>query len=489
MHALDLFVLIGYLGIILAIGAYCARSNKDFTDFIFGGGKMPSWAIGISLIATSVSATTFLGNPADAFANDMTFLMCNFGVFGAIAVIWFVFIPRFRRLKVTSAYEILEVRFGRPVRLLASVLYTLHLLLRTGILIYGPALVLAEVFGMSLWLAICAISLMAMLYTWFGGLRAVVWTDVMQFVVLFGGGLAAIYFCVRGIGSFDEMVTMAREAGKTRWLAFGIDPGEARTFLSAGVVYVVFEVAIRGCDQQFVQRYMACKDVGAANRSSLISAVLGLAVALLFYWVGAALYAYFEVAGVAVLPEGTGVNRVFPFFILEVMPVGLTGLLVAAIFAAAMSSLDSAVTALANTSVKDFLPSRRLEGLDAAAQLLLTRRFVLLWGVMGTLVAFVCVFGQQSLLVKALSLTSLFTGPLLGLFLLAFFFPKADRVAVFAGAVLGMLSLLPFVELAILPFWEPVFPVSWPWNPLISLTGTLIAAGLLHLVSSLLEET
>ena len=473
----DMAALIGYLAVITGLGLYLARRNTNFSEYMFGGGRMPWPAIGISLIATSVSATTFLGNPADSFKTNMTYLMCNIGAFGAIAVVSVWFIPRFRALNVQSAYEILQTRFSKRVRLLASCLYSAHLLLRTGILIYGPALVLARIFGIDIYLAIAAIALLAIVYTYFGGLQAVVWTDVIQFVVLMGGGMLALYFCVREIGSFEAMAQLAREAGKTKWFDTSLDPGNARTLLSAGIVYIVFEVAIRGCDQQFVQRYMACKNVRDANMSSFFSAFLGLAVGLVFFWVGAALFVYYKVEGIAALPPDIGVNDVFPHFILSAMPVGVKGLMVAAIFAAAMSSLDSAITALANTTVTDFLQTKRGHG-----DLRLARRWVLVWGVIATLAAVLCVAGNQSLLSKALFFTSLFTGPLLGLFLFAFIFPRVTPGALFYGAICGMASLLPFSKIPVFEnlWWEPLYRFSWPWNPLISLLGTIVFTLILH---------
>lgn len=476
---LDLAVLLSYLGVIAAIGFWCSRRNRDWDDFMFGGRQMPWFPVGISLIATSVSASTFLGNPADTFANDMTYLMLSFGGFTAVIIIAFVFIPRFQRLRLSSAYEILELRFSRRVRLLAAILYTCHIVLRTGVLLYGPALVLANVFHLNIYLSICIMSLLAVGYTVLGGFRAVVWTDVLQFFVLMGGGLLTIWFCVRGIGSLSELVRLAGEAGKTHWLDFSPDPSSARNFLSAAVVYTVFELAIRGCDQQFVQRYLSCKNVAEANRSSVLSVVFGLMVAVVFFWVGAALFVYFNVSRVRVLPGELGVNDVFPYFIAHELPPGLTGLMVAAIFAAAMSSLDSAITALSNTTVTDFLSGSRKQ--DPSSQLGRARFWVIVWGVAGTIAALFCVLGRQSLLQKALFFTSLFTGPLLGLFLFAFFRPATQPKALFYGAITGMLSLLLFSRIPLIPegWWQPLYSFSWPWNPLISLAGTTIATLLL----------
>ncbi len=476
---LDVAALIGYLGVIAGIGFWCSRLNRDWDDFMFGGRRMPWFAVGLSLIATSVSASTFLGNPADTFAHDMTYLMLNFGGFVAVIIIGFVFIPRFQQWKLGSAYEILEMRFSRGVRLLAAIFYSCHIVLRTGILLYGPALVLANVFQINIYLSICVMSLLAMGYTVLGGFRAVVWTDVLQFFVLMGGGLLSIWFCVRGIGSLDELVRLAGESGKTHWLDFSPDPSSARNFLSAAVVYTLFELAIRGCDQQFVQRYMSCKNAREANRSSVLSVVFGLLVAFVFYWVGASLFVYFEISQVRELPEGLGVNDVFPHFIAHVLPPGLTGLMVAAVFAAAMSSLDSAITALSNTTVTDFLAGSRER--TPSGQLSRARFWVIVWGLAGTLAAFICVLGRQSLLQKALFFTSLFTGPLLGLFLFAFFRPKTQPKALVYGAICGMLTLLLFSNIPIIPesWWQPLYRFSWPWNPLISLTGTIGATLLL----------
>ena len=443
---------------------------------------MPWISVGISLIATSVSATTFLGNPADVFKNNMTYIMCQFGGFVSILILWFYFIPKFKNLNLKSAYEILEIKFSQRVRKLASVLYTLHLLLRTGLLLYVPSLVLKEVLGFpdtvmgidSVVLAILISAIFATIYTYFGGIKAVIWTDVLQFIILFGGGLFILFFLANELGGFGEFASRASEHGKTKWFDFSMDPSNARTFLSAGMVYIVFEVAIRGCDQQFIQRYMSCKDVKQANFASLLSVILGLVIGLIFYWIGAGLFVFFEVNQVAALPEGTKANEVFPFFILNILPIGVKGIMVAAIYSAAMSSLDSALTALSNTTVMDLLPSKSKD-----SSLQDSKKFVLVWGFIGTFAALLCI-GDKSILTSALIFTSLFTGPLLGMFVMAFYIPKVHHTAVFYGTLLGMSSLLPITNLSKFGLWEPAFKISWPWNPLISLTFTLIFSLLLN---------
>ena len=243
----DWAVVFVYFAAMAGVGVYFSRKNKNFKDFMFGGGNMPWLAVGISLIATSVSANTFLGYPAEAYGNDMRLLMLNFGSLTAIVIVGVFFIPRFRASGTRSAYELLEIRFSRPVRRLAASLYSCHLLFRMGMLIYGPSIVLMKMTGAPFWVAAVALSVFAMLYTSLGGIKAATTTDVIQFCIFFGGGILCIYFCAKGVGSFTETWRLAAEAGKTRWLDFTFDPSSERNFLSAAVVYTVFEVAIRGC--------------------------------------------------------------------------------------------------------------------------------------------------------------------------------------------------------------------------------------------------
>ncbi len=477
----DWAVVATYFAGIAWIGFYFSNKSKNYSEFMFGGGSMPWLAIGISLIATSVSATTFLGEPADAYANDMSLLMLNFGALLAILIIGKVFIPRFRAAGIRSAYELLELRFSRKVRLLAATLYCGHLLLRTGILVYGPSLVLSKIMHVPMIVAIGMISIVAMLYTFFGGIKAVTWTDVIQFSIFFGSGIAALLFVAHAVGSFGETLSLAAQAGKTHWIDFHFDPHSARNIWSAGMAYIVFEVAIRGCDQQFVQRYLSCKSVKEANYSSTSSVFLGVAVGCIFFTLGAFLYVYFQVKKVEILPP-MGVNEVFPYFILNILPTGFKGLLVAAIFAAAMGALSSAFTALSNTAAIDLFP--RKENTSGEVSLWHAKKWVLIWGAISTLTASLCALGNVSLLSKALFFTSLFTGPLLGMFLLAFFAPFVKPLAVILGVFAGIAALLPFLQIPIFPdlWWKPIYAFAWPWNPLIALSAMLVTSLLLNLV-------
>ena len=491
--ALDWIVLVAYLLLSIAIGLFVSRGNKNLKEYMLGGGSIPWVAVGISLIATSVSATTFLGAPADVYGDNMTFLMFQIGAFISIVVVGLVFIPKFRSSGINSAYELFEVRFSRPVRRLAAVFYCLHLLLRTGILLFAPSLVLAQILHIDLKLAIIVSAAVAIFYTWFGGIKAVIWTDVMQFVVFFGGGVLVLILISNAVGGFGEMATLASEAGKTKWWDASMDVSNARTLVSAGFAYAILEIAIRGCDQQFVQRYLSCKDVKAANRSSILSMVLGCAVSILFYWVGAALYVYYQKAHVAALPEGLNQNDVFPYFIVNGLPVGVTGLIVAAICAAAMSSLSGAINSLGNTSERDFLGWDENAGIGGLKR---AKIWTAVWGVLGIFFALFAATQQGSLLKNALFFTGLFTGPLLGMFLLAFYAEKvfgtgANKLrswVVVVAVVCGMGSLI--LVQGIPAFGVPAVlggVFSWPWMPFISMTTTIVVALLVNAVANLVK--
>ncbi len=453
-----------------------ARSNHSVSDFLHGGGRIPWYAVGISLIATSVSATAFLANPADSYLNNMTYMMTHVGVFLGILVISKVFIPRLRGMNLLSGYELLERRFSRSIRVLAAILYILHLWLRTGILLYGPSLILSKMMDVPIWAAILFTAVLAIAYTWAGGIRAVIWTDVLQFFILVGGALFILGWIFFQVENFWQI---AADAGHTQMFAWSLDPAEARSLLSAGIIYTVFEVAIRGCDQQFIQRYFSTSTNKEADYSSWLSAVSGVLISFLFFAIGAGLFAFYQVHP-DLLPEGVSGDGVFPYFILHQMPAGVKGLLVAAIYAAAMSSLDSGITALSNTTVVDLLGGKK------EATLGRLKVWILLWGLLGTFTALLSAMMEgTSLLAKALYFTSLFTGPLLSLFLFAFFRPQTRSFSLWVATLGGMLTLVFFTRPPFAPDgWSPIYQVSWPWNPFIS----LVASVTLGLISEKISE-
>jgi len=462
LGSIDWLVLGLYLAVVLAMGFYARKGQESTRDYLLAGGTMPWWAVGISLIATSVSTTSMVGTPAESFSGDLRYLCLNLPVPLSILLVTVLFIPWFRRQGVASAYEALQRRFNRRVRLLAASLYSLHVLLRTGVLVYGPALVLAEVTGLSLWVTIVLVGLSAVVYSAVGGLKAVIWTDVLQFAVLFGGAvITCLVIEARVDGGLFGILALAREAGKTRVLDTSFSLSDSRNLWAAGVAYLALDLAIRATDQQFVQRYLSVSSVARAQGAALLAALLGFAVSMLFFLLGLHLWAFYQQ-----FPPATPFadpNSVLPAFVTTHLHGGLAGVLVAGIFAAAMSSIDSAIAALSSTITLDFFGNRRR---DDKSLLAIARTSLVVFGLLSLGFAFFAATFTQSLLNTALSFTSLFTGSLLGIFTLAILPVRLKPDAVLLGGLLGAASLWVVTSLS-------PGDVAWPYLPVISFTATV----------------
>ena len=479
MTPIDWCVLCVYMTATIGLGLWVSRSNQNGRDYLLGGGQMGWFVVGMSLIATSLSASTFLGSPSYSYQYNFALLLNQVGSLGSVLIVSKIFIHRYREAKVQSAYELLERNFSRSVRICGATFYCAHLLLRSGILIFGPALVLSKMLNCSMDATIVVTALVSMTYTAFGGLKAVVLTDALQFMVICLGVTFTFLILDQQVG-LANLWEVASHAGRTQIFPSShsvwewIDPRSATSVLSAMVIYTVMEVAIRGCDQQFVQRYLACKNIGAALKSSYFSIVLGLPAAFAFYAIGALLFAYYQ-SGPSTQPNMVA-NEAFPDFIMHHLPSGLRGLLVAAIFAASMSSFDSAINALNNTTISDLLGWNN----EDPRSLVVARWGAVPWGLLALLVALWAARSGESLLYQALYFTSLFTGPLLALITLAFFRPHWQPKAVLFGMFFGMFLLVlcsPPEFMKLHDTW-----VSWPYNPLISCCGAWLGAALVQKV-------
>jgi len=483
MRFLDWTAIIMYALIMVGIGWYFSRRNKTASDYMHAREKHSWWSLGISLVATSVSATTFLGNPSESYSRDLAYLIFGLGSVLSLLAVNYLIIPRLLESGVSSAYELLQLRFSPGIRKIAALFFSCHLLLRLGILLYGPSLVISQMLSISIWWSVGFMALITIFYTWLGGFSAVIWTDVFQFLILMGGGILALFLLVHLSGGWTEVWTWAQAKGKLRLWDGTWNPSSARNILSAVFAYSIFEVAIRGCDQQFVQRYIASGSAWSAQLSSLSSVLWGLGVAVIFYGIGIGLYVAVDVKNVLHPPLNLQADSLFPWYILSALPSGLAGLLLAGIMAAAMSSLSSGLSALANTTMEDLLPGEQT--------VKRARTWIFIWGIAGIISAILAVLTQGSLLSKSLYFTSLFTGPLLALFVCALFFPGVKSKSLYIGIICGLLVLMlfnhpPFIKTGSFDFylfawpWKPLF--SWPWNPLISLTGSLMGTGLAHLI-------
>jgi SSS family transporter len=461
----------------VGIGLWATRRQETAGDYFLGARNLPAWAVLLSIVATETSALTVISVPGIGARGELTFLQLAFGfLLGRIGVaVWLL--PGYFRGDQETAYARLESRFGPRTRRLVSVVFLVTRFLGDGVRIFAGAIPLALVTGWSIPVAIMAMGGATLVYTYFGGLKAVVWADVVQLAVYLAGGVAALLIAWELAGGVGSAFDVAANAGKLRVLNATIDFTETYTLLGGFLGGALLSAASHGTDHLIVQRLLATRSLRDARTALVGSGVVVILQFLLFLLVGSAIWA----AGLA--PEGMPADQIFPRFIIDHLPTGLAGLVVAGILAAAMSTISSSINALASSMTHDLyvgLSGRR----DPAHLLRVGRLFSAVWGVSlvaGALFFYYYAAGTDTpVVVLALSIASITYGPLLGTYLLAGRWPRArgrDVVGAVAFTVLIMLVVVFAKRLAGhtgLEWLTPVGRLAWPWYvPL----GTVLAVG------------
>lgn len=469
MQTLDWLLLTLYGVAVLALGYAARHRQRDSEEFLLGGRRLPWPLVGVSILATAFSAASLLGGPGEAFAHGMLWMQLQLGDLLAIIIVIWLFLPYLRGLTLDTAYEYLERRFGLAVRLFASALFHLQVIFRTGILLYGPALALATVTGVDVRAAIVVVGIIATLYTVMGGITAVVWTDALQLgMVLLGVGLSAGIVTSLLPGGFREAFDVAAEAGRFQWIDPEQPVSSVRSLLGATIGYGVLSLSVAGTNQQPVQRYLSCESVASARRAAFLGWAVGAVITFLTLLLGVLLFAFYRQNPTA-LGEGLAGDAIFPHFIATQLPPGVTGLLVAAIFAAAMSSLDSALNSMSSATLCDFHDRLSAGDMSAARRLQLARRWTVVWGLVG-IAAGLYVAGRGSLLAMAVRYVGYFAGPVLGLFLLGFLSPRTGQRAALWGSGISFGGVLFLVKA---PAWLGVdLPFQGIW---LAFGGTLLS--------------
>jgi SSS family solute:Na+ symporter len=484
MHLLDWIVLGAYVAAIVAIGAWANRRQTDTEAYFVGNRGVKWWAAGLSIIATSFSAASILGVPGYAYSSDMWYLQYSLGDIFAGVIVALLFIPFFHKVKgLTTAYEYLEVRFDLKSRLLGSTLFVLTVVLRAGTLLYGAALLFSAVVPTDVVPgldgveeAVVFFGVIAITYTVLGGISAVIWTDVIQFAVMSIGVIASIY--VAATGAFDGFAgawEAAGAAGKLDVVHIG-EPFAGTGLVTAVFGYGLLALSLFGTNQQPVQRYMTVPNVRAAQKALILGVSAGAFGVLLSLLLGAFLFVFYTEQP-ALLPGGLTPDQIMPHFVNTQVPPILTGALVAAVFAAAMSSLDSALNSLAAALTVDFL-TRFRPRTSESARLLFAKIVVVASGAIGIAVGIYAARTQAPLIDLILSFMGYFAGGLLGLFLLGMLTRRANGTGAFVGALVGTLVVLMVTEndfgLPRLNELMGIAPVPFIWSTAIGLAVTLV---------------
>ncbi|HUB78448.1 MAG TPA: sodium:solute symporter [Bryobacteraceae bacterium] len=469
MRYFDLAIILAYLAGITWFGARFRTSQKSLRDYFLGGRTAPWWAISLSIVSAETSTLTIVGTPALAFGGNLGFLQIVLGYLLARIVIAIVLLPQYFRGEMFTAYELMRRRFGERIRKLTASIFLLTRVLAEGVRVAGVALVIAVVLHTGELASIVLIVLLTLFYTFEGGMTAVIWTDVVQ-MSLYVAGAAISFFVILGRipGGWSHVVHVAAAAHKLTIFDFRFAPTMeffARKYsFWAGLAGGCFlTTASHGTDQLMVQRLLSARDE-RQSRAALLSSWVVIAVQFtLFLLIGLLLYVYY---GDHHLAPPQQLDRIYPLFIWNSLPVGVAGLAIAAILAAAMANLSAALNSLASTTVVDFIRARA-HHLSEARSLQLARLATVCWGAAMLPIA-LRASQSRSVLEAGLSIASIPSGVLLGVFLLGVLTRKPGEGSAIAGAAAGLAAIL-YVWLAT--------PIAFTWYVLIG-TAVTFAVGL-----------
>lgn len=476
-----LLVILVYLAGVNLLGAYLGRGQKDARDYFLGSRALPWYAVMASVVATETSALTFLSVPGDAYRSGFTFLQLTFGYLVGRIAVSALLLPSYFRGEIPTAYALLERRFGVAARRFTSFVFMVTRVMAASVRLAVPAIPIALMTGVPVWVAIVVLAAATALYTYMGGLKAVVWIDLVQVVVYLTGAVMSFAILLSRIpGGFAGALARNAAAGQPVHLFnFAPDPSQPYT-VWAGVVGGGFlAMASHGADQLIVQRLLACRGLRDAQRALIGSGVLVILQFTLFLALGVCLFGFYGQPVGADGPFPTS-DQIFPTFIVKELPGWLSAYLVAGIFSAAMCSESSALNSLASALSLDFVsPLMGKEAVEGNRGLLLGKVLTLFWTIVlaSLAVGFSLMPPGLPAVQVALSLASVTGGGLLGAFLLALYVKRARQAdaiaAVGASAVFMFLLWLGARGYLAIPF---ATRIAWPWYSMIG-AGFTVAAG------------
>ena len=429
-------VLALYLVAMLGMGIYFMRKENGADDFFKGGGRIPWWAAGISIYATMLSAITYMTIPAKAYTTNWTYYPMLWMILLVSFPVIRYYLPYFRKLNVTSAYEILEQRFNLFTRMLASTLFSIFMIVRMAIVLYLPSLALTAVTGIDIYLCIVLMGLVTIVYCTMGGVEAVIWGDVVQGLILVCGAIfSVIYLAVGTEGGIGGCINIALENDKLQLFDWSNTWSQATwwVIILGGLANNLISYT---SDQTVIQRYLTTPDEKSAGRGILVNGVMSVFVSIAFYMIGTGLYTFYKTHPAEIDITMGQSDAIFPFFMMSQMPAGVAGALIAAIFAATMSTISSNINSVATAFSIDFW--KRFRPTTDSQLVVVARWASVVSGVVGLLLAlFMATWNIQSFLDFFNEVLGLLTSGLGGLFFIAVFMKRVKGYAALAGFVAG----------------------------------------------------
>lgn len=458
LNALDVAVIAAYLACVTLFGMRFRRQEGTLRGYFLAGQQIPWWAIALSIVAAETSTLTIISVPGIAYDGDFRFLQLVFGYLVGRVVICVLLIPQYFRGSLVTAYQLIERRFGQRLRSLTAGLFLITRAAAEGVRIFAVAIVVGIALrgvlgGLSDFqrdvAAIALVSLLTMIYTFKGGMAAVIWTDVVQLMVYLSGSLVALGTLLHGIpGGWHAAFAAAAAAGKFRLFDFSFDVHAGYTFWAGIIGGAFLTTASHGTDQLIVQRLLAARNRRQANLALLSSGVMVLAQFALFLLIGAMLFVYYRAHGPAV--SFARPDTIFPLFVVTHMPHGLSGLLISAILAAAMGNLSAALNSLSSTTIVDFYSRLRPEA-GEEEKVRLSRLATVAWCAVLFLLAIAARRGGR-VLEMGLSIASVTYGALLGVFLLGVLTRRTSEQAAMTGMVCGFALNIYLWQCTAIPF-------------------------------------
>lgn len=473
VSALDYGIIIVYLIVIAAFGKISGGKQKTVKDYFIGSKQIPWWIISFSIVAAETSTLTFISIPGLGYISNLNFLQLTFGYLLGRIIVAVFFLPAYYKGELTTAYSYLQNRFGNKTRSFASIVFLFTRTAADGVRLFATAIPLYLLIDISPMVAILIIAFVALLYTYTGGLKGVIWVDAVQMFIYVGGAILAGFILIDRLpGSINSIFSSAEIVKKLSVINFGFNKGFAGSFaepytLLSGLIGGAFlSMSSHGTDQLIVQRLLAAKNLGDSKKAIITTGVVVIFQFALFLLLGVLLYAYYGQMEIRS-------DEIFPKFIIEVLPIGLKGIIIAGLFAAALSTLAGSITSLSSSTMMDlYLPFKK--SLDEKKNLLISKMLTIFWSGMLILSAFIFMESPKTVVELALSIASFTYGGLLGTFLLGLLNKKAKQEDALAGFASGIFVMIAVISLKL---------VAWTWYILIGVSVTLIIGSFLALLS------
>ncbi len=480
-RSIDYVIIVAYLIGIAIFGMYKGGKQKSSKDYFQGSGSVQWWAVCFSIVAAETSTLTFISIPGLAYLTNLNFLQVTMGYLIGRIVIASILLPSYFKGDLSTAYQFLENRFGGKTRSFASIVFIFTRLAADGVRLFATAIPLKLMLDISYPMAIIIIAAIALTYTYMGGVKGVIWVDVIQMIIYLGGATIALGFLVFNLlpDGFDSIIAASSMDNKLEIFNFGFSGGFAEFFskpytLLAGLLGGAFlSMASHGTDQLIVQRLLTTKSLDAAKKAIIGSGVLVIIQFTLFLLVGLGLYAFYGTYNLAEIGISKS-DEIFPIFIIQQLPVGISGIIIAGLFAAALSTLGGSISALASSTMLDlYKPFTGID--DEKKELKISRYFTIMWAVLLIGSAFFFMSSSQTVVELALSIASFTYGGLLGTFLLGLLNKKAKQEDALAGFTAGIFIMITVITLDL---------AAWTWFTLIGVAATLIIGTLLSKLSN-----